>query len=284
MRMKSHSAKYKLTFLLLLPVLWLVAGCWQHKPAEDSTTENDSASIITLCRSYNSKTWRTTGVANNFPLYGNNDVRAIFYINNLVPVSFDRPQIFHIEWLDSENDLLYRKQVDLLPDDSTCRLESSISTSPLTRSPGTYQIRLYHFREMVACKHFELLAMESIIRSWTEQLQPEIVLYSKTRRKTGELIGVGNEFKIREKGHVRAQISFKNTIKPAMHELRLAVDWIDPDNNSFYRKDIILYPGDSLTDLSSSISIPPDKRLPGSYRLQLRLFGSPMAFSNFKLY
>lgn len=284
MRMKSHSAKYKFTFLFLLPLLWSLAGCWQHKPAEDSTTDIDSASIITLCRSYNSETWRTTGVANHFPLYGNNDVRAIFDINNLVPDSFVRPQIFHIEWLDHENDLLYRKQVDLLPGDSTAWLESSISVSPQTRSPGTYQIRLYHFREMVAFQHFELLPMESIMEWWAQQLQPEIILYSKTRRKTGELIGVGNEFKIREKGHVRAQILFKNTIKPAKHELRLAVDWIDPDNNSFYRKDIILYPGDSLTDLSSSISIPPDKRLPGNYRLQLRLFGTPVAFGNFKLY
>jgi hypothetical protein len=282
MPMKSRRAKYMIKLLFLLPFLWLLAGCWQHKPAQVLTSDNDSA-IITLCRSYNSETWHTTGAANAFPLYAEDDVRAIFNIKNLIANNFDHPQIFDIEWLDYENDLLFRKHVELLPGDSTRWLESSISTSPQTRRPGTYQIRLYHFREMVAIQYFGLLTMESILPGWAQQLQPEIIIYSKTSRKTGELIGVGDEFEIRKRAYVRAQINFKNTIVANNHELRLALEWLGSDSLSFFRKDLTLYPGDSLTDLSSSISIPPDKRSPGDYRLQLWLFDTVVAEKEFRL-
>lgn len=283
MRMKALVKKYNFFFMLMLPLLWSLAGCWQHKPIDISTRNNDSTSIITLCRSYSSETWRSEGTARAFPLFGDDDIRAIFDINHLIADGFVRPQIFHIEWLDNENDLLYRKQVDLQPGDSTRWLESSISVSPQTRKPGIYQIRLYHFREMVALQKFELLPMDSIIETWVPQLQPEIILYNKTSRKTGEMIGVGNEFEIREKGYVRAQMILKKTIKPVTHELQLAVDWMDSGDSSFFRKDITLYPGDSLTDISSSISIPPDKRTPGNYRLQLWLFDTVVAERAFRL-
>jgi hypothetical protein len=283
MHMTATDKKYLIIFLLMLPFLWPVAGCWQHKPVNISTQNHDSTSNITLCRSYNSETWSMQGTALAFPLFGDDDVRALFDINHLLADGFAQTQIFHIEWLDNENDLLYRKQVDLQPGDSTRWLESSIGVSPQTRSPGNYQVLLYHFREMVALQNFELLPMESIIESWGQQLQPEIILYSKTRRKTGELIGVGHEFEIREKGYVRAQILFKNAVRPATHELRLAVDWLSPDSSSCYRKDIWLYPGDSLTSISSSISIPPNKRSPGNYRLQLWLFDAVVAESEFRL-
>jgi hypothetical protein len=282
MRMKSHFAKYKFKFLLLLPLMLLVS-CWQHKPAEVSSPDNDSTSIITLCRSYNSETYRATGVANAFPLYGRNDVRAIIDIKNLITDNFDHAQIFDIEWLDIENKLLFRKHVELLPGDSVRWLESSIGISPQTRSPGIYQINLYHFREMVASRHFDLLPMDSIIQQWAGRLQAEIILYRKVDRTTGELIDVGDEFEIREKGNVRALILKKEKSILKDHELRLRVDWLGSDSNSCYRKDIILYPGDSLTDISSSIGIPSDKRTPGNYRLQLWLYDTIVAEKEFGL-
>ncbi|HZK06747.1 MAG TPA: hypothetical protein VFC92_00970 [Bacteroidales bacterium] len=281
--MKSFLKKYQLNILLLLPVLWALSGCWQHKPAVVSTPGNDSASTITLCRSYKSETGNIVGAATVFPLYGENNVRAIFDIKNLIADDFDRPQIFHIEWLDIENKLLFRKQMDLLPDDSTRWLESSISVSPQTRTPGTYQIRLYHFREMVAIQYFDLLPMDSIIQSWAQRLKAEIVIYRKADSKTGELIDVGNEFEIRERANVRTQISLQNPIIVDKHELKLAVVWQGTDSTPCYRKDITLYPGDSLADISSSINISPDKRSPGNYRLQLWLFDTIVAEKEFRL-
>lgn len=283
MRMKSHPTKYKFILLPLLPLLWSLAGCWQHKSVEVPLPDNDSNSIITLCRSYNSETFRATGAANAFPLYGRNDVRAIIDIKNLIAENFNHPQIFDIEWLDIENKLLFRKHVELLPGDSTRWLESSIGISPQTRSPGTYQINLYHFREMVASRHFDLLPMDSIIQQWAGRLQAEIILFRKVDRTTGELVDVGNEFEIREKGNLRAQILIKKKIILKDHELRLRVDWLGSDSNSCYRKDITLYPGDSLTDLSSSIGISPDKRTPGNYRLQLWLYDTIVAEKEFRL-
>ncbi len=61
------------------------------------------------------------------------------------------------------------------------------------------------------------------------------------------------------------------------------VDWIDPEGRSFYLKRIDLLPGDSTASLISSISVSPDKRLPGKYLLRIYLFRELIAEKYFEL-
>ena len=50
------------------------------------------------------------------------------------------------------------------------------------------------------------------------------------------------------------------------------VDWLDSAGNSFYKKRIDISPADSITSITSSISISPQKRQTGKYSVRVYLF------------
>lgn len=117
----------------------------------------------------------------------------------------------------------------------------------------------------------------------TDGISAGITLYRYINKKTGNLIGKGTVFPIREKEKLRALINIKNRFLHFDHELMFHVDWIGTNGRSFYRKQINLSPGDSSTTIKTSISIPPEKREPGKYYIRIYLYRELIAEKKFEL-
>jgi hypothetical protein len=65
--------------------------------------------------------------------------------------------------------------------------------------------------------------------------------------------------------------------------LAFKLSWFGPDGQSFYSKNFMIDPGEKTPLISSSISIPPEKREPGTYCIQLELFGEIISRKSFAL-
>jgi hypothetical protein len=102
-------------------------------------------------------------------------------------------------------------------------------------------------------------------------------------QKSARQSAISTVFPLIEDGNVYAVIDLENRINQADRELMFHVDWLDPEGRSFYLKRIDLAPGDSTTTLQSSISVSPDKRLPGKYLLRIFLFRELIAEKYFEL-
>jgi hypothetical protein len=94
---------------------------------------------------------------------------------------------------------------------------------------------------------------------------------------------ISTVFPLKEDGNVYAVIELENRLNEKDLDLMFHVDWIDPEGRSFYLKRIDLYAGDSTASLVSSVSVPPDRRLPGKYLLRIYLFRELIAEKYFEL-
>lgn len=223
------------------------------------------------------KSGRQSAISTVFPLKEDCNVYAVIALENRLNQA-DRELMFHIDWIDPENNSFYKKQIDLPPGDSTVSLISSISVSPDKRPAGKYMVRVYLFRELIAEKYFELLDSLKV-----EKVSGDIVFFKSIDKDNGEMKGVDTVFEIKKKGILRAQISLKNLHIYKDKELPIRLEWISPEGESFYSKKIDVKPVDSVSSITGSISITPDKRQPGQYLLKAFLFDELIAEKRFVL-
>ena len=280
------------TITISLITLMLLAGCSSRIETpvvtDDSTITypakkaGDISAKITLCRKLNKKDGGQIGAGTVFSIMENAKVYAVVDLENQFNL-INRELMFHLDWIGPNGRSFYRKQINLSPDDSASTINSSVSISPDKRQAGEYSFRVYYFRELIAEKKFEILPELVVAPSMAEELAPKITLYRKISKKTGKLIGEGNVFAINKKRRVRALINLGNRFAFGNSNLIFHLDWIGPDGKSVYRKQIDLYPDDTTSVINSSISISPDKRLPGNYSFQLFLSGQLIAESKFEL-
>ena len=290
MKLKTINTIALFLFLiaLLLPAL---SGCSSRN--ETPTTSEDSTIVyfpkqpdgvsanIMLCRKVGSKTGKRIGEGTVFTIMDNAKVHAFFDLENRKNY-MDKEMMFHAEWIGPNDKSFYRKRIDLLPDDSSSTINSSISITPEKRQSGNYIVRFFLFRELIAEKKFELHD-EVIITGKEFDISADITLYRKIGKKTGKMIGAGTVFNIKKNEKVRAIINLENRDDYLNNELKFKVGWIGPDSNSFYRKEIDLSPGDSSSTIKSSISITPKKRQPGNYLFRVYLYKTILAEKKFEL-
>lgn len=243
---------------------------------------NDISAKITLFRKFDKKTKEQIGVGTVFFLREKANIRASIDIENQITYG-DQELMFHIDWINAEGKSIYLKRIDLAADDTNSTFSSSISISPEIREEGTYTIQLFFFRELIAEKKFEILPQVQIDPFDDNGISANITLYRKKSKKTGKLIGEGDIFKIKEKAKVRALIELENRFAYGNQELVFRYDWLGPDGESFYGKQIDFFPNDSTSIIKSSISIPPGKREPGKYCFRLYLYDELIAEKEFKL-
>ena len=191
--------------------------------------------------------------------------------------------MFHLDWIGPDNHSFYRKKIILTAGDTAKALHTSISAEPQVRDPGNYKLKVYLFRELIAEKKLTLLPEFRLTKTPDEEIKANIILYRYRSKKTGKRIGEGKAFKRKKKAHVRADIHIENRFAYGHRELLLHLHWIGPDNNIFYRKKIDFPAGDSTTNIRSSVSIAPDKRKPGKYRLEVYLFKELIGKTEFEL-
>jgi hypothetical protein len=280
-----------LTLFLIGILIPALSGCSSRN--ETPTTSEDSTIVyspkqpdgvsanITLCRKVGKKTGKRIGEGTIFTIMDKAKVRAFFDLENR-KFFMDKEMMFHAEWIGPNGKSFYRKRIDLLPNDSSSTINSSISISPEKRQPGIYTVRFFLFRELIAEKKFELRA-DAPITGEEFNLTADIILYRKMGKKTGKMIGAGTVFTIKNKAKVRAIIDLKNRDDYLNNELKFKVEWIGPDSNSFYRKMIDICPGDSSSTIKSSISITPEKRQPGNYIFRVYLYKTLLSEKKFEL-
>jgi hypothetical protein len=274
-------------FLLVITVGILTTGCSSRIDTPvmlaDSTIvfppkKADGISAkITLSRFLALKSSRQSAISTVFPLKEDGNVFAVVKLENRF-FQADRPLMFHIDWIDPSNNSFYKKQVDLVPGDSTCSIISSVSVSSGKRMPGKYMVRVYLFRELIAEKFFELRNETGI-----PKVSGKIVFFKSIDKESGEMAGIDTVFEIKKKGIVRAQIHLENLHIYQDEELPVRLEWIGPDSVSFYSKKISVKPADSLSTITGSISITPDKKEPGEYILRAYLFEEMIAERKFEL-
>ena len=290
MKLKTINTIALFLFLiaLLIPAL---SGCSSRN--ETPTTSEDSTIVyspkqpdgvsanIMLCRKVGSKTGKRIGEGTVFTIMDNAKVHAFFDLENRNNF-MDKEMMFHAEWIGPNGKSFYRKRIDILPDDSSSTINSSISITPEKRQSGNYIVRFFLFRELIAEKTFEL--REDVPITGEEfDITANIILYRKLGKKTGKMIGAGTVFNIKKNEKVRAIINLENRDDYLNNELKFKVEWIGPDSNSFYRKEIDLSPGDSSSTIKSSISITPKKRQPGNYIFRVYLYKTLLAEKKFEL-
>jgi len=232
---------------------------------------------ITFSRYMTQKTARQSAISTVFPLGDEGNVYAVIELGNRANDN-GRDLMFHIDWLDPQGNSFYLKRTDLSAGDSAASLVSSISTAPDKRLPGKYLLRVFLFRELIAEKYFELRDSSEV-----EKVSGDIVFFKSIDKESGVMKGVDTVFEIKKKGIMRAQISLENLHIYQDEELPIRLEWFGPDGESFYSKKIDVSPSDSISTITGSISITPDKRQAGQYLLRAYLFEEMIAERKFVL-
>jgi len=112
----------------------------------------------------------------------------------------------------------------------------------------------------------------------------DISFCRKIDKNTSELIGEGNEFIIMEEGRVQAIVSLSDYILEKEKRSMFHFDWISVSGYTTYLRRMDFTPGDSLDYLRSSISITPEVRTPGIYKLRIYYFRELIAEKEFELF
>jgi len=107
---------------------------------------------------------------------------------------------------------------------------------------------------------------------------------SKPSSKTGKRRGVGRDFDIEEKAKVYAFVDIRNQFARGADPLSFHLVWIKPSDKTVFKKRIEYEPSDADTTLTSSLSIYPGKRAPGTYKLRVYLFRELIAEKSFRLH
>lgn len=237
---------------------------------------------FTLCKSIDKASGKLIGEDTVFIIREKARVRGFAEFQNL-EVFGDRELKFNFDWVDSSGTLINRKELELTSGDSSLTLSSFLPISPDVQKPGKFKLQLFLFGNLLAEKNFELMNEPVITLSKPKGINATIELCKSVDKKTGERIGVGTVFTIGEKEKVRAFIDIEKQSNSKEKTLKFKVDWIEPNGKSFYKKQIDLLPGDSVSSINSSISISPETRKPGKYVLRIYLVNDLIAEKKFEL-
>ena len=260
-----------------------------------SKSANGISAEIIFCNKISSKTGEPIGDGTVSPLKQKAKLYAVIELHNRER-HIVRDLMFHIDWIDSSGNSFYKKRIDLSPSDSTSRITSSISLSPPKRQAGNYFVRVYLFRELIAERKFQLVDLKTdsstikkksiaeikekpVIKVKDKKtikpivkagnIKANIILCRKVSKKTGTAIGTDTTFTIKDKAKVKAVVIIEHPDIKTNQQMKFYFDWIGPDGKSFYKKKIEFLPDDSTSTISSSISISPKKRKPGTYTVRV---------------
>ena len=239
---------------------------------------------IIFCEKLSKRTGNLIGEGTVFPIKENEKVYTVIYLNNR-ELHKENELMFHIDWIDPSCNSFFKKRIDLSPNDSSSVFTSYINTSTDKRESGNYLLRVYLFRELIAEKKFELVSNKigSKLAILKDSIRARITFGRKLSKKTGKIVGEDITFTIKKKANVYTLVKLENQDVINNQKMIFYLDWIGPDNSSFYKKKIEFSRGDTSSTLSSSISISPKKRQPGFYFLRVYLFKHLLGEKKFEL-
>lgn len=274
-----------------------------------SKSDNDINPKISLSTTISKKTGKPIKPGIKFNLQDDKKLYATVSFKNQLTES-QKNLMFHIDWINSEGKSFYLKRIDITPTDSASQITSSVSISPQKRKAGNYTVRVYLFRELIAEKKFQLvetstesaeinLNTESLENPVTDkQVKPveattpevksrdisaKIILCRKVSKKTGKPIGAGTTFTIREKEKVKALVNVEYGQIKTNEQLIFYFDWIGRKGKSIIKKRLVYTTSNPSFTISHSISIAPQKRKPGNYKVMVYLENKLIAEQKFEL-
>jgi len=190
----------------------------------------------------------------------------------------DKKHMFHIEWVNNNDRVVYRKYVYDYLTDSTNFISSSVSSA--SRTPGNYSVRVFYFRELIAEKKFRMVPEKEYYDSLYNLIGANLTFCRKIDKSTGERIGIDSVFYIGKKKWVTAIVDFSN--KPMFaDEMTYRMEWIDSEGNVAYNKLLKYDPEKGDYTVRSSFSLKPEKRKPGIFRVNLYFFKQLIASKQF---
>ena len=304
-------------FCLLIVYLFAFSGCASRERTpvtlKDSTIfypvkfEKVLFKGISLSNKISKKTGKPIKPNSVFEL---KDQSKLYASVDLQELENERDLMFHIDWIDSSGNSFYRKRIDISPSDSSSRIISSISITPEKRKTGKHLVRVYLFRELIAEKKFQLVEAKtdsiSTKKKKTENTEKQsvkkedkkkkikpivkvenitanITLCRYISKKSGKLIGADSSFTIKDKGKVKAVVNIENRDIKTNQQMNFYFEWIGPDGKSFYRKKVVYTTSNPSFTISNSISITPENRKPGIYKIQIIYKKKVIAKQKFEL-
>jgi len=280
-------------FLGFLVMILVFSGCSNRSNISEITKNstlvytlkdgNKVVDSISFCRKVDRENGELIGEGEKFTIMDEGRVQAIASLSDYI-LNKETLSMFHFDWISASGYTTYLRRMDFTPADSLDYIRSSISITPDVRTPGEYKLRIYYFRELIAEKKFELLPVFDPSLFNLETLAENLVVCNKNDKKTGKPIGVNTEFHQTKKGSVRTSFKIDLDFSIDQPEHLYRFDWFkEGDSVAFYRKRVDVHSKDSLSYISSSLSISPEKREVGEYVVVLNLFGKPIAQKEFTL-
>ncbi|MCF8367185.1 MAG: hypothetical protein K9H16_15455 [Bacteroidales bacterium] len=283
--MKDHKLVRKLLFFLLLA---FTSGCANQLDvpviSEDGTVvypskKKEEVRIgISFFKDEDKKSGFPVGIDTVFTLGEKENIRTQIVVEQ-IGLEANKLLMFHLDWIGPDGRSFFTKRIDHFINDSSNTVKSSVSLSPDKRLPGKHLLKVYFFRELIAEKSFTLIPQHALNYSMNRKFSPIITLCEKPKTNSGEYLGADTVFTRSKKAKVRVYVDLKNISEPLTFDLQ----WIGPDGNKFYSKEIEITSEDSPSTLYSSISIPAEKREPGKYAVEVYLFDELIASKIFLL-
>jgi len=292
-------------FISFTIISLVLIGCASRdnspKRLDDSTiiypskSENGIYATITFSKKLSKKTGKPIKADTVFAIEDEAKVYATIDLVNFKSVH-QKPLMLHVDWLDSTGNSLYKKRTDFTPSDSASSIISSVAISPQKKKVGKYLLRVYLFRELIAEKYFHLVKSVNDSKNIKEKeltkkknkpekkgeiqkrvkpkvinepLKTSIILCKKISKKTGKPIGVDTIFTMGDKAKVKAIVNFEKAEIKTNEQMKFYFNWIGPDGKIFYKKRIVYTTSNPIFSLSNSISISPEKRIQGNYKIQI---------------
>ena len=97
----------------------------------------------------------------------------------------------------------------------------------------------------------------------------DLVFFRRKQMRNDSLIGISNRFTLMNNAFVHARLK-KNKLMKMKGNSLFHFDWIDPEGNTFYIKEVSVL-NDSVP-IESAISLNPEVRIPGGYTLRVYYF------------
>ncbi len=107
----------------------------------------------------------------------------------------------------------------------------------------------------------------------------EVILYRRKNPQTGKPTGISESFTLMKEAYLHARLSTDSLPRTKAYQLHF--QWINPDGESFYTKEVIDTAGHTAPE--SAISLNPGTRTPGKYRLRVYYYRELLAEKSFEL-
>ncbi len=188
-----------------------------------------------------------------------------------------------IRWCGEDGNPFYSKSFTISPFDRSAELSSAVSANNSSREPGTYKLGIYLYNRLIGERTFRLIpeVKKEIKLTKVKGIDAGIIFCSKVGRKSGKAYGISDNFAIKKKGRVHSLVTIADTrVKPGKSSIK--IEWVSPDNESFYSKTFKISGKKKSTVLNNSISVT-KKRKPGTYKCRVYFNNNLIAEKSFTL-